>query len=269
MIPKVSVENIQFSKIVCVTNQFVGITHRPNPFGIYAHLRRFRNPETVAKFMIYLFQEHGINCCLSSPRDKIYEAIKITEKEIGEKFHWICSPSMRRTAKDLPRDVFKQVDWCMERHVSICLMQRGYVDHAINKDEKVIGGYQPEYPPYPEISAYIRDKGMVPGLTSHFHETLIAAEENDYDAPVIVIPFNKIGFINTTSIDELKELIQKTKRQIIAIKPMAAGRIPPKEGLKFTLNNIKDNDLMAIGFGKFEYCVEDGKILEEYFNKQS
>ena len=145
-------------------------------------------------------------------------------------------------------------------------MQRGYVDRAIDKDTMVIGGNEPEYPPYPEISAYIRDKGMIPGLTSHFHKTLIAAEKNNYDAPVIVIPLNKIGFAANTYPNEIKELIQKTKRQIIAIKPMVAGHIPPREGLTFTLDIIKENDLMAVGFGKFEYCIDDGKILEEYFN---
>ena len=47
---------------------------------------------------------------------------------------------------------------------------------------------------------------------------------------------------------------------------MAAGRIPPREGLGFTLNNIKKTDLMAMGFGKFEYCIENGKIVEEILN---
>ena len=80
MLPQISLEGLNLSKIVCGTNQFVGITHRWNPIDMLAHLRRFKEPKTVAKFLIYLFQEHGINCTISSPRDKVYEAIKITEK---------------------------------------------------------------------------------------------------------------------------------------------------------------------------------------------
>jgi hypothetical protein len=49
---------------------------------------------------------------------------------------------------------------------------------------------------------------------------------------------------------------------------MAAGRIEPYEGLSYCLNNIKKNDFLAVGFGKFEYCIEDGKFLEDYFKSK-
>ena len=268
MLPEVSVENLTLSKIVCGTNQFVGITHRWNPIDMLMHLRRFKDPGVVAKFMIYLFQELGINCTISSPRDKVYEAIKITEKEIGERFHWICSPSRRKTAKDLPPDVYKQIDWCVERDVSVCLMQRGYVDKAIDTENLVIGGDIPEHPPYEEISAYIRDKGMIPGMSSHLHETIKAIEKNNYDVPLLVMPYNKIGYLANTDINNLIKFVHGFKGQFLAIKPMAAGRVPPKEGIHFTLDNIRENDLMSLGFGKFDYCVEDGKILEDYFKSK-
>ena len=263
MIPKISLENLKLSKIVCGTNQFVGITHRANPFEMWAHLRRFKKAETVAKFMIHLLQEHGINCCISSPRDKVYDAIQITEKESGEKYHWICSPSRRKTAKNIPRDVYKQVDWCVEREVSVCLMQRGYADKAIDKEKLTLGGNSLKYPSYPEISAYIRDKGMIPGITTHFHEVLLSVEKNDYDTALLVTPVNKIGFTSNTDPKNIIEFVKYTKRQVMAIKPMAAGRIPPQEAFNFTLRNLKENDFMAMGFGKFEYCVEDGKTVEE------
>ena len=48
---------------------------------------------------------------------------------------------------------------------------------------------------------------------------------------------------------------------------MAAGRLAPREALEFCLKNIKENDFLAVGFGKFEYCVEDGKILDEIMNR--
>jgi len=108
MIPKISIENLELSKIICGTNQFVGITHRANPIDMLIHLRRFKDPKTVAKFMIHLLQEHGVNCCISSPREKIFNALKITENETGEKYHWICSPSERKTVKNLASDILKQ-----------------------------------------------------------------------------------------------------------------------------------------------------------------
>ncbi len=266
MIPKISLENLKLSRIICGTNQFVGITHRANPIDMIAHLRRFKRPETVAKFMLYLLQEHGVNCTVSSPRDKIYEAIKIVEKESGEKYHWICTPSGRKTAKNIPRDIYKQIDWCAERSISACFPHRNYTDKALNKEKLIIGGNNSKYPSYPELSACIRDRGMIPGLSSHYHETIIAVEKNDYDAVLIIQPLNKLSFQSDTNTEHLIDVIQKSKKQILAIKPMAAGRINPREGLRFALKNIKKNDFLAVGFGKFEYCVEDGKILEELLN---
>ncbi len=263
MIPKISLENLKLSKIVCGTNQFVGITHRWNPIDIYLHLRRFKEPKTIAKFLIYLNQQHEINCCISSPRDKILEAIKITQKEIGEKFHWLCTPSRRKTAKNLSTNMYEQIDWCYQNEVSVCLLHRNYTDHAIDKNSLTIGKNKKGLPPYPELSSYIRDKGMIPGLSTHYIETIKAVQKNNYDAPLITQPLNKIGFQSNANPGDLIKVIQETPQQIINIKPMGAGRIQPREGLQYCLQNIKKNDYLAVGFGKFEHCMEDGKILEE------
>ena len=266
MIPKISIENLELSKIICGTNQFVGITHRANPIDMLIHLRKFKDPKTVAKFMLHLFQEHGVNCTISSPREKIYKAIKIVENETGEKYHWICSPSERKTVKNLAPDIMKQIDWCAEKEVSVCIPHRSYTDKAIDKEKLIIGGGDSGFIPYPEISAYIRDKGMIPGLSCHYIEVLKAVEKNNYDAPLVVQPLNKKGFQSNAKPEVLIKAIQSTKVHIINIKPMAAGRIKPQEGLEFCLNNIKENDFLAIGCGKnFDDCIEDGQILENYF----
>lgn len=266
MIPKISLENLKLSKIVCGTNAFVGITHRNNPFGILANIKRFKKPQTVAKIMVHLLQEHGVNCCVSSPRDKIYQAIKIVEKETGEKYYWLCTPSRRKTVKNLAPDVFKQIDWCYEKGVSVCMPHRDYTDHAIDKKKLVIEGYKANLPSYPELSAYIRDKGMIPGLSSHFVETVQAVQKNKYDAPLVIQPLNIKGFQSDTNPEHLMKIIQDTKIQILNIKPMAAGRIDPKEAFSFCLKNIKKNDFLAVGFSKYEQCMEDGKIIEEILN---
>ncbi len=264
MIPKIALENLQLSRMICGTNQFVGITHRSNLLDNLAHLVRFRNAQIVAKFFIYLQQNHGVNACISSPRDKIFEAIKITEKETGERFYWICSPSRRLTAKNIQPDVKAQIKWCADHDVSVCIPHRDYTDSAI---DKINLGNAPEFPPYPELSALIRDLGMIPGLSTHFFETIEAVEKQNYDAKVIVQPLNKIGFESNTTPENLIEKIQSTKLQIINIKPMAAGRISHKEALPWNLSNIKKNDFLAVGFGKFKYCVEDAQIIDEFLNR--
>ena len=133
MIPHVTLEHLSLSRMVCGTNQFVGITHRASGIEIMQHLYRFRSEKTVASYLIYLIQNHGVNYMVSSPRDKLYKAKLIAEKETGIKFHWLCTPSRRRTAKDLPPDIFTQINWCADHDVSVCMPHRDYTDHALDK----------------------------------------------------------------------------------------------------------------------------------------
>ncbi|MHA1339623.1 MAG: hypothetical protein ACTSRZ_05785 [Promethearchaeota archaeon] len=275
MIPKINLENLNLSKMICGTNQFVGITHRNNPIDMWLHLRRFKDPKTIADFMIYLMNEHGVNCCLSSPRDKIYKAIQIVEKETNQKFHWICTPSTRKTAKNIQPDIFKQIDWCEEHNVSVCMPHRSYTDKALDKNTLKIGDDDShssnnqithKFPPYPQIATYIRDKKMIPGLSTHYIETINAVEKYNYDAPIIIQPLNQIGFESNTSPQNLVKKIQSTKIQIIAIKPMAAGRLPPNSIL-WTLKQIKPNDFIAVGFGKFKFCMQDAKLIDDFLKK--
>lgn len=266
MIPKIALEKLQLSRMVCGTNQFVGITHRNNPIDMFLHKIRFRNAKIISTFFIHLIQNHGVNCCVSSPRDTLFDAIQIAEKETGTRFHWICTPSRRLTAKNFIADVKFQIDWCRDHNVSVCMPHRDYTDYALDKEKLIIGGKKPEFPPYPELAAYIRDRGMIPGLSTHYIETIDAVEKNHYDAPLIIQPLNKINFESDTTYDLLIKKIQSTKLQILNIKPMAAGRLSPKEALPWNIAQLKPNDFLAVGFGTFKYCVEDAKFIDELMN---
>ncbi|MBD3350254.1 MAG: hypothetical protein GF364_02095 [Candidatus Lokiarchaeota archaeon] len=213
-------------------------------------------------------QNHGVNCCVSSPRDKVYEAIKITEKETGERFHWICTPSRRSSAKNIEKNIWKQIDWCEDHNVSVCGPHRSYTDKALNKEHLVIGGELGGDLPVEDLLAYIREKDMIPLLSTHYIETIEAVEKQNYDVPLIIQPLNKIGFESNTEVETLITKIQSTKIQILNIKPMAAGRLKP-EVLRWNLDQLKTNDFLAVGFGKYEYCVEDGKLVDAYLNQNA
>ena len=122
MIPKISLEKLQISRFICGTNPFVGISHhglRDIKFKIH-----YRNVNRVEEIMLYLAQEHGVNACISSPRDNIAHAVKTVERETGQPFYWICTPSRRLTAKGLKPDIFMQVQWCADHQVSVCAPHR-------------------------------------------------------------------------------------------------------------------------------------------------
>jgi hypothetical protein len=257
MIPTITLENLKLSKYICGTNNFVGINHRLDfIYGPYYYLK-FRKLERITEILLYLI-EQGVNTIISSPRIRIYNAIQYVQKEIGTKIHWICSPSTRKTVKGLEMDIYKQIDWCADHEVSVCMPHRNYTDFALDLKLMTIKGLE-------SILGHIRDRNMVPGLSCHYHKVIEAVEENNYDVKLIVQPFNQIGFQSDTDPFNLGKIIQKTKISILNIKPLAAGRLDPKIALPYCLKSIKKNDFVAVGTPKLSYAKEIISIFDKYY----
>jgi hypothetical protein len=60
-------------------------------------------------------------------------------------------------------------------------------------------------------------------------------------------------------------LVRGVDKPFILIKALAAGRIPPDEGLHFIAENSKPNDLVSLGFGNEGEITESIRFIEKYF----
>jgi hypothetical protein len=261
MIPKVRLEGLEISRLVCGSNPFCGISHftmsRDMFFNEYLTLDR------IVEIMTFVQQEFGVNAIISSPRDHIYNAIQRVQKETGEKFHWICSPSpARETATDLPPTMAGQVQWCADHEVSVCMPHRSFTDAKMDTSPNVleIRGLKP-------ILADIRDKGMIPGLSTHYYDAIRISHHQKYDVALIVQPLNVLGFQSNIEVNSLVNTIRNTSIQILNIKPLAAGRVEPEIGLNFCFNNIKPNDFVACGFGCMQDADYDCQLVERLLKK--
>ncbi|HME52280.1 MAG TPA: hypothetical protein VKM55_08685 [Candidatus Lokiarchaeia archaeon] len=260
MIPRIKLEDLDISRLVCGTNAFCGISHFTISRDMF--LRDYLTVDRIVEIMTFIQQEFGVNALISSPRDHIYEAIQRVQKETGEKFHWICTPSsVRETATDLPPTMAGQVQWCADHEVSVCMPHRSYTDAKLDTMTMEIEGIE-------EILADIRDHGMIPGLSTHFHNTIRICDHRKYDVKLIVQPLNVQGFQSDIEVNTLITVIKNTKIQVLNIKPMAAGRIEPEIGLNFSLNNIKDNDFVACGFSCIQDADYDCQLVDRILNKK-
>ena len=257
MIPSIPLENLKISKYICGTNNFVGINHRLDFIYTPYYLMKFRKIERITEIIQFLVKQ-GVNAIISSPRVKIYEAIQLVQKETGVKIHWICSPSTRKTVKGLEMNMQKQIDWCANHEVSVCIPHRNYTDFALDQDKMIIKGLNP-------IIEQIRDRNMVPGLSCHFHKVVEAVEKNNYDIKLIVQPYNQIGFMSDTDTHNLGKIIKETNISILNIKPLAAGRLDPQLALPFCLKSIKKHDFISIGTPKLSQAREIVSIFNNFY----
>lgn len=259
MIPTIKLEQLEVSRLICGSNPFCAISH----FSVSRDMffEEFFTLDRVAEIMGYVLEEFGVNAIVSSPREKIAKAIDIVEEETGTRYIWFCTPSgSRETVKGLEKDILNQVRWCADNGVEVCMPHRSYTDAYINTATRVIEGY-------PEIAAAIRDMGMIPGLSTHYYESIQIADQRGYDAPVIIQPLNTLGFQSDIEVNTLIKAINSTRKQIINIKPLAAGRIIPEIGLDFCFNNIKENDFVCCGFDNIQSADYDCQLVEKILKK--
>ena len=95
--------------------------------------------------------------------------------------------------------------------------------------------------------AMIRERGMIPGLSTHMPETPGYADASGLDVATYIQIYNPIGFLMQVEIDWVHRVIQKAKRPVITIKPLAAGRVLPLVGMAFVWNTIREQDMVCIG----------------------
>lgn len=244
---------MELSRLVCGTNAFCGISHFTPSRDMF--LAEYFTLERVIEIMTFVLEEFGVNCIVSSPRDNIARAIDAIEKETGTRYAWLCTPSARDTAKGAGQSLAEQVRWCADHHVAACLPHRSWTDAYMNTARMEIEGLE-------EVTAQVRDLGMIPGLSTHYYEAISICEQRKYDIPLIIQPLNVLGFQSNIEVNTLARKIKSTRIAILAIKPMAAGRVEPETGLEFAFRNVKDGDLVAAGFSCLQDADYDCQLVE-------
>jgi len=112
----------------------------------------------------------------------------------------------------------------------------------------------------------IRDRGMLPGLSTHVPETIVYADESGLDVDTYISIFNSMGFLMQLEVDWIAQIIQSAKKPVMTIKPMAAGQLRPFQALTFVWNAIRACDMVAVGTMSpkeaAECCEISLKVLE-------
>jgi hypothetical protein len=93
----------------------------------------------------------------------------------------------------------------------------------------------------------IRERGMIPGLSTHMPESVVYADETGADVETYIQLYNAAGFLMQVEADWVMRIIQNAKKPVMTIKPLAAGRLLPVVGLSFVWNTIRDQDMVTIG----------------------
>ena len=251
-LPKTKIGDIEISRMIIGSNTFHGFSHfshaKDNWLKQYfTHDKKYELIEACANL--------GMNAVLSGTNDEFYEILQEIERNTGHHIVWICTPG-GRVAKDLEPGI----KWCADHGVEICMPHQMFTDNNMIPAQNRIEGAE-------EVLALIRSQGMNTGWSTHRPEAIVVSDAAGYDIDAYIQPYNSIGFLCSVETDWVGQVIRRTPKPVICIKPLGAGRIMPPTGLGFVYNSIKPIDTVCIGMMGPQEAEEDARIALSIMEK--
>ncbi len=242
--PRTTVGGLPVSRMIIGTNWFLGYTHCTTAKTRSVE-RLVTNRDSIAE-IIATFLRRGVDTIMC-PHTKtvIPEAIAEAEQRVGRKCIVVSTPGFTCTPRT-PFDGFdlgevaRILDGEVAKGVAICMPHTSTTDLMVDKCTREVRKMD-------VVCRLIRERGMLPGLSTHIPETVIFADETALDVETYIQIFNAMGFLMQVEVDWVARVIRNAKRPVMTIKPMAAGQLRPFQALTFSWNAIRDCDMVTVG----------------------
>mgnify|MGYP000176751989 CR=1 FL=1 len=250
--PTFKIEDVEVPKVLIGINPFLGYSHFSEAKSNYFK-RIFKDVEAISDIIVKA-TELGVSGIYTPADKKIAEALKQVKQRTGIEMTVVGTTYYTFDLKKIE----EEIALLKRMRAKICLLHGNAVDDLLNPVKRVINHAE-------EMLQIIREKGLIPGIACHDARAILYSDEQGYDAKIYATPVNKIGFWMNPEGLTLK-IIRQTEKPVIALKPLASGRIPPEEGLEFTLS-IPDVTAVAIGVANYEEAIQDFKLAHKILSR--
>jgi hypothetical protein len=242
--PRTTVGGLSVSRMIIGTNWFLGYTHCTDAKTRSVE-RLVTNRDSIAD-IIAAFLRRGVDTIMC-PHTKtvIPEAIAEAEQRAGRKCIVVSTPGFTYGPRT-PVDGFdlgeveRVLDGEVAKGVSICMPHTSTTDVMVDKCTREVRKMD-------AVCRLIRERDMIPGLSTHIPETVIYADETKLDVETYIQIFNAMGFLMQVEVDWVAQVIRKARHPVMTIKSMAAGQIRPFQALTFSWNAIRECDMVTVG----------------------
>lgn len=251
LIKSVSIKGKQFSKVVLGTNAIYGRSHFSTARSTeYTS----RCTDEYVTGLIETCMRFGVNAVESSANERIQAILTDLRQRRGQKLWFIGNTRKDATSAMGHREKFS---YLIEHRSDICVVHAQFVDRPRRRRE--IAGLQ-------KLVEDIHAAGLIAGISTHRISTVQICEEQDYGVDVYLFPLNETGFVypgydGKETARERIETIKSTPKPFVLMKTLAAGRIPPEEGLRFALENCKETDIISLGLSSVEEAEESLSLV--------
>lgn len=237
--PRTEVGGISLPRLIIGTNWFLGYSH--TSLAKDKFIKQLQTRQKISA-VLEVFLKNSIDAVMGPPSDLLEEAIQQAEQSAGRQMIRIITPAFNITpGGDPANDPQVILDRCKEKlHTTICMPHQMVTDALLDRRSGEIR----------EIDVYtrmIRERGMIPGLSTHMPETVVFADRIQADVATYIQIYNAAGFLMQIEADWAMLIIQNANKPVMIIKPLAAGRLLPVVGLSFVWSTIRPQDMVTIG----------------------
>jgi len=236
--PRTVVGGVSVSRMIIGTNWFLGYSHTSRAKDRF--IKGFQTRESIADILA-VFLERGVDAVMGMPVPLLRDAVADAQDRTGRGMTLIFTPQFNIVPGGPPEEDPERVfDRCKELGAAFCMPHQCMTDRLIDRMHGIIRDID-------RYTAMIRDRGMVPGLSSHMPEAVTLADASGADVETYIQLYNAAGFLMQVEADWVMRIIKNAKKPVMTIKPLAAGRLLPPVGLAFVWNTIRDQDMVTIG----------------------
>jgi len=257
--PRTVVGGESLSRMIIGTNWFLGYSHTSMAKDKF--IKDYQTSDNIADILT-VFLNAGVDTVMGMPVPILRDAIAIAQDRTGRALKSIITPHFNITPGGDPAMEPERVfDQCKEFGATICMPHQAVTDALLDRRAFEIR----------DIDIYtkmIRDRGMIPGLSTHMPESVVIADETGIDVETYVQLYNSAGFLLQVETDWVMRIIKDAKKPVMTIKPLAAGRILPPVGLAFVWNTIRPQDMVTIGTTTPDEAREVIDLSLDFINKR-
>jgi hypothetical protein len=238
------VGGISLPRMIIGTNWFLGFSHTSVAKDEY--IRQHVMERKKIADILEVFFRSGINAVIGmAAMPPLVEAVREAQDRTGVEGIIISSPHFpvgpETPSQGLDESAVARVlDEQAALGTKICMPHQMTTDALLDRCTRKIRHME-------VIMRMTRERGMVPGLSTHMPETIIYADESGLDTETYISIYNSAGFLMQLEVDWTGWIISQAKKPVLTIKPMAAGQVRPFQAMAFVWSTIRDQDMVAVG----------------------
>jgi hypothetical protein len=178
-------------------------------------------------------------------QEPLADAVREAQDRTGKKIIFISTPGLpwnRDTAVkgfDVG-DMERLLDIEVSLGATFCMPHTSTTDAMVDRITR-------EVRHMPAVCKMIRERGLIPGLSTHLPETIVYSDETELDVETYISIYNSMGFLMPLEVDWTQRIIHAAKKPVMTIKPMAAGQVRPLQGLAFSWSTLRPCDMVTVG----------------------